>query len=52
MSDTGLRTLLREVARACDVLGAEVTALDVPEEGAERDRRAELAAGVVRALIA
>ncbi|HEY7077775.1 MAG TPA: arginase family protein [Solirubrobacteraceae bacterium] len=52
MSDTGLRTLLREVARACDVLGAEVTALDVPEEGAERERRAELAAGVVRALIA
>jgi len=52
MSDTGLRTLLREVGRACDVLGAEVTALEAPEEEAERDRRAELAAGVVRALLA
>jgi arginase family enzyme len=52
MSDTGLRTLLREVARACDVVGAEVTALEAPEDEAERARRAELAAGVVRALFA
>jgi arginase family enzyme len=52
MSDTGLRTLLREVSRACDVLGAEVTALEAPEDEAECARRAELAAGVVRALIA
>jgi arginase len=51
MSDTGLRTLLREVARACDVVGAEVTALEAPADPDERDRRAELAAGVVRALL-
>jgi arginase family enzyme len=52
MSDTGLRTLLREVARSCDVLGAEVTAFEAPEEPDERARRAELVAGVVRALVA
>lgn len=52
MSDTGLRTLLREVARACDVLGAEVTAFEAPADARERDRRTELVAGVVRALMA
>jgi arginase family enzyme len=51
LSDTGLRTLLGEVARACDVVGAEVTAFEAPEDPAERARRTELAAGIVRALL-
>jgi arginase len=52
MSDTGLRTLLREVARSCDVIGAEVTAFEAPEDADETARRAELVASVVRALFA
>jgi arginase len=51
LSDTGLRTLLAEVARDCDVVGAEVTAFEAPEDPAERGRRAELVAGIVRALL-
>jgi arginase len=51
MSDTGLRTLLREVARASDVLGAELTAFEAPADEVELGRRTELAAGVVRGLL-
>jgi arginase len=51
LSDTGLRTLLGEVARGCDVVGLEVTAFEAPEEFAERARRTELVASIVRALL-
>jgi arginase len=51
LSDTGLRTLLGEVARSCDVVGAEVTAFEAPEDDAERERRTELVASIVRALL-
>jgi arginase family enzyme len=51
LSDTGLRTLLGELGRACDVVGLEVTAFEAPEDPAERARRAELIAGLVRPLL-
>jgi arginase family enzyme len=51
LSDTGLRTLLAEVKRDCDVVGAELTAFEAPEDPAERARRTELVAGIVRALL-
>jgi arginase family enzyme len=51
MSDTGLRTLLGDVARECDVVGVEVTAFEAPEDAAERERRTELVASIVRALL-
>jgi arginase len=51
LSDTGLRTLLSEVARSCDVVGAEVTAFEAPEDEMERTRRTELVASIVRALL-
>jgi arginase family enzyme len=51
LSDTGLRTLLDEVARACDVVGLEVTAFEAPDDAAEKARRAELVASIVKALL-
>jgi arginase family enzyme len=51
LSDTGLRTLLGEVKRECDVVGLEVTAFEAPEDPAERARRTELVASIVRALL-
>lgn len=51
LSDTGLRTLLTDVARECDVVGLEVTAFEAPEDAAERERRTNLVASVVRALL-
>ena len=36
LSDTGLRTLLAEVKRDCDVVGAEVTAFEAPDDPAAR----------------
>jgi arginase family enzyme len=51
LSDTGLRTLLGEVARDCDVVGLEVTAFEAPEDPPERARQTELVAGVVRAVL-
>jgi arginase len=51
LSDTGLRTLLGEVARRCDVVGLEVTAFEAPEAFAERAQRTELVASIVRALL-
>jgi arginase family enzyme len=51
LSETGLRTLLTNVARECDVIGVEVTAFVAPEDPVERARRTELAASIVRALL-
>jgi arginase len=51
LSDTGLRTLLAEVARDCDVVGLEVTAFEAPADPLERARRTDLAAGIVKALL-
>ena len=51
LSDTGLRTLLAEVARECEVIGVEVTAFEAPEDADERARRTALAASIVRALL-
>ena len=51
LSDTGLRTLLSDVARECDVVGLEVTAFEAPEDATERARRTELVASIVRALL-
>jgi arginase len=50
LSDTGLRTLLGEVARECDVVGAEVTAFEAPEDDAERAGLTALVASIVWAL--
>jgi arginase family enzyme len=51
LSDTGLRTLLAEIARDCDVVGAEITAFEGPEDPAELAGRTDLVAGIVRALL-
>jgi arginase len=51
LSDTGLRTLLGELARECDVVGLEVTAFEAPEDPDELDRRVQLVAGIVRPLL-
>ena len=51
LSDTGLRTLLAEVARDCDVVGLEVTAFEAPEDAGERARRTELVASIAKALL-
>ena len=51
LSDTGLRTLLSDVARECEVVGVEVTAFEAPEDPDERARRTALAASIVWALL-
>jgi arginase len=51
LSDTGLRTLLAELKRDADVVGLEVTAFEAPEDPAERARRTDLVAGIVKALL-
>jgi arginase len=51
LSDAGLRTLLADVKRDCDVIGAEITAFEAPEDPPERARRTELLAGIVRSLL-
>jgi arginase len=51
LSDTGLRTLLGELARECDVVGIEITAFEAPDDAAETARRAEMIAGLVRPLL-
>jgi arginase len=51
LSDTGLRTLLGDVARDCDVVGVEVTAYEAPDDPVERERRTGLVASIVRALL-
>ena len=48
LSDTGLRTLLGDVARECDVVGVEVTAFEAPEDPGELVR-ADRARGLDRA---
>jgi arginase len=51
LSDTGLRTLLSDVAGECDVLGLEVTAFEAPEDPGDLVQRTELVASIVRALL-
>ncbi len=51
LSDTGLRTLLGEVAGECDVVGAEITAFDAPADPDERERLTGLLADAVRPLL-
>jgi arginase len=51
LSDTGLRTLLAELKRDADVVGLEVTAFEAPEDRAERARRTDLVAGIVKPLL-
>jgi arginase len=51
LSEAGLRTLLTDVARECDVVGVEVTAFEAPEDPVERARRTELVASLVRTLL-
>ncbi len=51
LSDTGLRTLLGELARASTVVGLEVTAFEAPEEPDERARRVELIADMLAPLL-
>ena len=51
MSEAGLRTLLADVARECDVVGVEVTAFEAPADHAERARRTDQVASIVRALL-
>jgi arginase family enzyme len=51
LSETGLRTLLTDVARECDVVGVEVTAFEAPEDDEERARRTALVASIVAALL-
>jgi len=51
LSDTGLRTLLAELKRDADVVGLEVTAFEAPEDPAERARRTDLVAAIVKALL-
>ena len=45
LSDTGLRTLLADVAEQCDVVGLEVTAFEHPEGNVE------LVESIVRAVL-
>lgn len=51
LSDTGLRTLLGDVARECDLVGLEVTAFEAPEDADERSRRTDLVTSIVRTLL-
>jgi arginase family enzyme len=51
LSDTGLRTLLGELAREASVIGLEVTAFEAPDDDAERARRVELVAGMLAPLL-
>ncbi|RKQ93619.1 arginase [Solirubrobacter pauli] len=46
MSDTGLRTLLTEVSRDCEVVGLEVTAFEYPEPA-----NVELVESIVRTIL-
>jgi arginase len=51
LSETGLRTLLADVARECDVVGVEVTAFEAPADAESRARRTALVASIVAALL-
>lgn len=51
LSDSGLRTLLSDVAGACELIGVEVTAFEAPEDAGERARRTDLVASIVRSLL-
>ena len=51
LSDTGLRTLLADVKRSCDVVGVEITAFEAPEDPEERAIRTALVASIVAAVL-
>jgi arginase len=51
MSETGLRTLLSDVAQQCDIVGVEVTAFLAPEDPDERARLTALLASIVWVLL-
>jgi arginase len=52
LSDAGLRRLLDEVAQAADrIVGVEITAFEAPDDAAERERLAGLAADAVMPLL-
>jgi arginase len=51
LSETGLRTLLADVARECDLVGLEVTAFEAPEDADESARRTDLVTSIVRTLL-
>jgi arginase len=51
MSETGLRTLLADVARECHVVGVELTAFEAPADDEARARRTALVASIVAALL-
>jgi arginase len=51
LSDTGLRTLLADVAERCEVVGLEVTAFEAPADARERAIRTALVASIVAAVL-
>jgi arginase len=51
LSDTGLRTLLGEVAQGRHIIGIEVTAFEAPEDSDERERLADLVADAISPLL-
>ncbi|WP_270041965.1 arginase family protein [Solirubrobacter ginsenosidimutans] len=51
LSETGLRTLLTDVARECDVVGVEVTAYEASEDDETRAVATALVASIVAALL-
>jgi arginase len=51
LSETGLRALLAEVKRECEIVGAEVTAFEAPADPEERARRTALVASIVAAML-
>ena len=51
LSDTGLRTLLAELAGSARIAGVEVTAFDAPADDGEREGLTGLVAGIVAPLL-
>jgi arginase family enzyme len=51
LSDTGLRTLLLELARSAEIVGLEVTAFEAPEDATERELLTDLVTGIVSPLL-
>ncbi len=51
LSETGLRTLLTDIARECDVVGVEVTAYEASEDDETRAVATALVASIVAALL-
>jgi arginase family enzyme len=51
LSDTGLRTMLMELARSAEIVGLEVTAFEAPEDVTERELLTDLVTGIVSPLL-